>query len=147
MMKRILIIWVLAGLFALPQLSFASYKSRYYEGYELYKKKKYISAIKHFQKMLDDSKTSNLSDNCQYWIGMSYFNLGKYKQALIEFDRTLIFQGTNKREDAIYMMALTYEKLDEPEQARQIYVRFMAEFPTSKRMSKVIAKVEELGIP
>ena len=94
--------------------------------------------------MLATSRTHDLSDNCQYWIGEAYYNMKKYEQALIEFDRTLTFKKTNKREDAMYKMANCHEKLGEKKLAREMYLRFLAEYPESRHAPHVLKVLETL---
>jgi len=129
-----------------PSVLFAdSYKSRYDQGRRYFVQGKYNSAIRHFRNMLETSRTNDLSDNCQYWIGEAYFNMKKYEQALIEFDRTLTFPNTNKREDAMYKVANCHEKLGEKKLAREMYLRLLADYPESRHTSYVLKVLEKLG--
>ncbi len=129
------------------RLPAAGYEEGYRAGMALFNRGKYIQAIRQFRAMLEQSRTSSLSDNCQYWIGESYYQLGQYEQALMEFDDTLTFPHTNKREDALFKIAQCHEKLGEPEQARAVYLRFLADFPASRHVPLVMKKLDTLGIP
>lgn len=128
-------------------VSAQNFKQRYERGLALYERGKYEAAIVHFQSMLRDNSKSSLSDNCQYWIGESYFALHQYERALLAFDRTLAFPRSNKREDALYKIAQCHEKLGEPFEAREMYLRFIAEYPSSRLAAGVMKKIEALGLP
>jgi tol-pal system protein YbgF len=123
----------------------AGYTDRYQEGRKLFVSGKYTRAIRHFRQMLADDRTSDLSDNCQYWIGEAYYQLGDYAQAAVEFDKTLTFPSTNKREDALFKIAQCHERLGELELAQQLYKRFLAEYPESRHSRSVLTKLETLG--
>ena len=142
--------WIAVALLLLAVDGFAAsaeYQARYDAGYGLFSRGRFTQAIRHFRNMLEDDRSNDLSDNCQYWIGESYFNLKQYKQAIIEFDRVLAFPGTNKREDALYKIGDCQEKLGQPEKAKEIYLRLLAEYPDTRHMSYVLKAIETLGQP
>ncbi len=122
----------------------------YIEGYkkcvDLYLNGRYTRAIIQFRRLLADFPDGVYADNCQFWIGESYFALGEYEQALFEFDRTLGYGGTNKREDTLYSLARCHEKLGESDLARELYARFIAEYPNSRHVPRLLKKLETLGI-
>jgi tol-pal system protein YbgF len=124
-----------------------SYESRYNEGRSLFTSGKFTQSIRHFRNMIAQNDSHSLSDNCQYWIGEAYYRLGKYEQALLEFDKTLTFINNNKREDSLYKMAVCHEKLEEKKEAREIYIRLIAEFPETRHSSYVLKSLETLGLP
>ncbi len=124
-----------------------SFESRYNDGRSLFTSGKFTQSIRHFRNMIAQNDSHSLSDNCQYWIGEAYYRLGKYEQALFEFDKTLTFINNNKREDSLYKMAVCHEKLEEDKEAREIYIRLIAEFPATRHSSYVLKSLETLGLP
>ncbi|MBD3165466.1 tetratricopeptide repeat protein [bacterium] len=122
-----------------------AFRDRYDEGIALIKADKLTQSIHHFRDMLEENRTSYLSDNCQYWIAEAYYRLGDYEQAVIEFDRVFIFENNNKREDAFFRLGVCYEKLNDPVKAREIFKRFLAEYPESRHYKRVTRKLEALG--
>lgn len=145
-MKRVLISLLLLGLLA-SLASAATFEQRYKQGYSLYTRGHFTEAIRHFRGMLHDDLTSDLSDNCQYWIGECYSRLKMYDQAIIEFDRVLTFPGTNKREDALYKIGDCHEKLGEATEARDMYLRLLSDYPDTRHASYVLKSLETLGKP
>ncbi len=134
---------ILSG--AVPARPADGFPERYQIGYALYESGQYAAAITHFREMLKDSKPNSLSDNCQYWIGESFFLMGDYAQALMELERTLTYSDNNKGEDAQYKIAQCHEMLGEIQAAREMYTRFIVEFPTSNHVPRVIEKLDMLN--
>lgn len=137
----------LALLLALSVTSLAaSFADRYADAYHTFERGRFTQAIRQFRNLLAEDRNSDLSDNCQYWIGEAYYNLGQYEQALVEFDRVLAFPKTNKREDALFKIAQCNEQIGDVDAAKQLYARFLAEYPESRHSSAVLKKLETYGV-
>ncbi len=119
-------------------------KDRYDAAYALYEQGQISSAIPAFREITELFPNHSLADNAQYWIGEAYFRLKRYEQAIIEFDRTLLYKNTNKREDSLYKLASCHERLGKVDAARELYTRFIADYPTSRHASYVLKKLNLL---
>ncbi|MBS1262658.1 MAG: Cell division coordinator CpoB [Calditrichaeota bacterium] len=140
------ILAALAALFLVtPALARGSYETRYEEALGLYREGRLSTAIQQFRALIEENPRHSLADNCQYWIGEAYFRLRRYEQAIVEFDRTLTYRNTNKREDALYKLASCHERLGKAEAARELYLRLLAEFPNTRHASYVVKKLDMLG--
>ena len=53
-----------------------------------------IAALAAFADIVERAPTHSLADNAQYWIGESYYGLGRYRQALAAFTRVHAFDPT-----------------------------------------------------
>ena len=71
----------------------------------------YGEAIAKFKALLRESTNHNLSDNCQYWIGESYYALGRYDMSIAEFEKVFAYDKNNKADDAQFMIGLAHIKL------------------------------------
>lgn len=78
----------------------------------------YAQAIEKFRRLLREKTTDELSDNCQYWIGESYYALGRYELAITEFEKVFAFENNNKSDDAQFMIGMAYLRIGERELAR-----------------------------
>jgi len=121
-----------------------SIKVRYDRGLAHFNQRQYDKAVEIFQQILSENRSNYLSDNSQYWIGESYYQLKDYRKALNEFARILEFKNTNKIKDATFMMAKCHEKLNESNAALKIYRRILTEFPNYHHLNIVRWKVRTL---
>ncbi len=148
-MKRVSLVSLLlliAVAFSMPSVAHAdAVKTMYDRAYALYEQGQLSSAIPTFREITEKYPNSSLADNAQYWIGEAYFVLKRYEQAIIEFDKTLTYQNTNKREDAVYKLASCHERLGKSETALELYTRLLAEFPNTRHASYVLKKLDMLG--
>ncbi len=101
-----------------------------------YNNHNYKLAIQLFEELLARNPPGSLSDNCRYWIGESYYGLGNYNQAIIEFTKVFSFNKSNKMDDAQLKLGLCYWKLGDRERARQEFERLLNDYPTSEYVEK-----------
>jgi tol-pal system protein YbgF len=80
--------------------------------------RRFDSAIRKFQTLLQTNDRNELADNCQYWIGECYFAMGRYYEAIAEFQKVYAFAKSNKTPDAQLMIGLAFLKNGEKDMAR-----------------------------
>lgn len=107
-----------------PSSSYSGYPNSevgqlYQDALADYNSRRFTSAIRKFRDILLRGDAGSLADNCQYWIGESYYALGRYLQAVVEFEKVHIYPKENKVTDAQLMIGLSFMKLGETQQARQ----------------------------
>lgn len=105
---------------------------RYIFALNHYYTQKYEPAISLFTKLLATNGENSLYDNCQYWIGECHFALRKYETALVEFERVLSFERSNKFDDAQIMLAFSLLRLGDNLQARAEFERLLSLYPHSE---------------
>ena len=99
------------------------------------------AATEKFQKLINKYPDSNLADNAQYWIGECFYALGKYEDAVVEFDKVARnYRKSNKIPDAMLKQAFSFCKLKEIYACKQILLDLIKKYPDSEAASK--AKVE-----
>lgn len=97
----------------------------------LFQQRNYKEAIAAFQQLLSGGIGEDLADNCQFWIGMSYFNLKNYDIAVEEFLKVLKYRASNKADGSYFMLGQSYERLGNRPKAKEMFETVMREFPTS----------------
>jgi tol-pal system protein YbgF len=108
------------------------YKARYQSGLQAFKSRNYQRAIDVFGELLRFDSNNSLADNCQYWIGESYYGLGDYNQAIAEFEKVFSFPNANKSDDAQLKLGMSYYRLGDRAQAKSEFERLIALYPTSE---------------
>ncbi len=107
---------------------FSEFRMHYQDALDAYYARRYDIAIKKFRKLLVRADAGDLADNCQYWIGESYFAMGDYYQAVAEFEKVYAWSGSNKIGDAQLMVAISLLKAGEKQQARTEFSALLSFF-------------------
>lgn len=116
---------------AAPTTGADGYLQRYAEARNLYEQRRYNEAIAQFQQILSENDKSSYADNCQYWIGESYYGLGKFEQAVAEFEKVFTFPRSNKNDAALLKLGLCFVRLGDRQQARSYFEQLIASYPSS----------------
>ncbi|MCZ6818037.1 MAG: tetratricopeptide repeat protein [Calditrichaeota bacterium] len=111
------------------------FKKQYQTALEEFKARNYRGAIDLFGELLLLDPGNSLSDNCQYWIGESYYGLGQYEQAIVGFEKVFSFARSNKSDDAQLKLGVCYLRLDDKKQALEEFERLLSNFPDSEYRS------------
>jgi tol-pal system protein YbgF len=112
------------------------YVQRYAEARNLYEQRRYSEAISAFQVILAENDKSSYADNCQYWIGECYYGMGKYAQAIAEFEKVFTFARSNKSDAALLKLGLCYLQMGDRQQARSEFEQLIANYPSSQYVAK-----------
>jgi len=118
-----------------PEWRATSYVDRYDEALQEYRNRQYRSAIQKFEALLSVNTNHDYSDNCQYWIGESYYGMENYRQAIIAFEKVFSFPKSNKDEDSQLKLGLCYIRLGEKERAKIELQKYIDSYPTGEHVS------------
>lgn len=110
----------------------AVFKAKYQKALSSFKGRKYQVAVSMFSELINSDPNNLLSDNCQYWIGESYFGMLNYNQAIAEFEKVFSFSNSNKNDDAQLKLGVCNIKLGDLAQARAEFDRLLAVYPNSE---------------
>ncbi|MCU0643885.1 MAG: tetratricopeptide repeat protein [bacterium] len=116
--------------------STGSFRDDYQAALNEYYNRNYKTAIQLFEELLAKHETNSFSDNCRYWIGESYYGLGNFNQAIIEFTKVFSFSKSNKADASQLKLGLCYWKLGDRVRARQEFERLVNDYPKSEYVSK-----------
>ena len=109
---------------------------RYADARNLYEQRRYAESASAFQAILAENDKSSYADNCQYWIGECYYGLGKFAQAIAEFEKVFTFPRSNKTDAALLKIGLCYLQMGERQQARSQLEQLIATYPSSQYVAK-----------
>jgi tetratricopeptide (TPR) repeat protein len=123
----------------------------YGSGAVAFAKKDYDKAIAEFK------KAAEISDEfySYYMLGRSYYEAGKYINAISAFERQInsinsmkVFYGVWVVK-SFYYLGKSYEKLNQPEKAGEYYRKFLGHWgnrnPQSLIIDEVLGKVDQIG--
>ena len=109
--------------------------------------RKYDRAIRKFGSLISQGGSSELLDNCQYWIGEAYYAKGNYYQAIAEFQQVLAWGNSNKANDAQLMIGLAFMKLGETDLAREEFntlVTFSSDSQSAQKARKYLQELDRV---
>ena len=109
-----------------------------------YQKRSFAEAAKQFESLLSGGIREDLADNCHYWIGESYYGLGKYKDAIHHFEQALGYKHSEKKDDAQLMIGNCYAALGNKASAKEAYSRLISSYPASTFVKKAKDKLARI---
>lgn len=112
-----------------------SFPNSYKDAFQSYNARRYKEAIQKFSNLLSVKNNHALSDNCQYWIGESYYALGDFEQSIIAFEKVFLYTKSNKDDDAQLKLGICYIRLNQRDKARKEFQRLITNYPNSEFLS------------
>ncbi len=122
-----------------------NYESQYKQALDLFHNRQYQQAIQVFQQLVNQNPNHPLADNAQYWIGESYFALGQYQKAIIEFEKVFLFDQSNKNDYAQYKLGLCYYLLGNKQRARAEFQKLIDRYPRSELVAKARRYLQKIS--
>lgn len=129
---------------AAPVSPSSDIKGAYSDALDRYMNRHYQDAIQQFEGILQAAPTTDLADNCTYWIGESYYALKNYSEATRHFERVLEYPTSGKKPYAQFMLGNTQLALGNKDAARSAFNTLISSYPTSPLVSKAQAKLARL---
>jgi len=123
----------------------SEYGLAYQDALDDFNVRRFDSAMRKFRELIATDSNHPLADNCQYWIGESYFAMGRYYEAVAEFQKVYAFGKSNKTNDAQLMIGLAFLKSGEKEMARSelnMLVSFNPQSESAKKAQKYLRMLE-----
>ena len=118
-------------------------QSTYDNAMKAFRARKYDSAAKGFE-AIGRGSNDELARRATYWLGETYYAQKKYKDALPLFQETLNFKNSEKKADAQFMIARTYENLGSKAKAKAEYEKVVKNYPMSKNVKAAKARWAKL---
>ena len=107
-------------------------KRAYASAYELVKQRQFDAAIDALHRYIEAYPEGDLSGNAYYWLGEVYLVVPKLEQAKQAFLIVVQdFAGHRKVSDALFKLAVTYDRMQAPAQSEKYLERVQREFPNS----------------
>ncbi len=115
-----------------PQLDPSAMSEQYRNGITLFAKGRLDDSRAAFQQVYDSDPGGELADNALYWIGETYFVVGKFVDAMRYYRRIIVdFADQNKAPDAWLKTGLAQVKQGDLVLARKTFEELIAKYPYS----------------
>jgi tol-pal system protein YbgF len=113
-------------------LASASIADKYRRAVGLFASGRPLDSRQIFQEVFDADPASDLADNALFWIGETYYSAGDYPGAMRYYKRVITeFGDQNKAPDALFKIALAYEKTGDLALARSSFEEVIRKYPYS----------------
>ena len=111
----------------------------------LYGNRDWVRARAAFQQVFDSDPSGDLADNALFWIGGTYYQTGNFNEAIRYYKRVVDeFGDQNKAPDAMYMLALSYEKTSDLAMAKTTLQQVIARYPYSAPASSAKSELNRI---
>lgn len=107
-------------------------KQAYAEAYALVKEKKFTEAVDALHSFIEKYPEGELTGNAYYWLGEVYLVLPKLEQAKQAFMIVVkTFPGHRKVADSMFKLAVTFDRLHDPENSEKYLEMVQKNYPDS----------------
>lgn len=101
----------------------------YMHAIKLYRAKQYKKALYIFDELLATGANLDLIDNCLFWMGVCWFNIGNIENAITKFFKVLEFSDSDKKEGSYFMLGQCYEYIGAKSKAKSMFKKILSEYP------------------
>ncbi|RPH52206.1 MAG: tol-pal system protein YbgF [Desulfobacteraceae bacterium] len=106
----------------------------------LYDGGKYAAAREMFQEMLTKYPDSDKADNCQFWIGESFYQEKWYEKAIVEYQKVIEkYPNGNKLQASLLKQGLSFYSLGDKVNAKLVLNELIQKYPKSNE-AKIAAR-------
>jgi len=113
-----------------------SYVARYQQALSIFREHRYREALSMFEELLATDTGNDYSDNAQYWIGECLYAMGRYREAIMAFEKVFTFRFSNKNDYAQFKIGQCYYKLGDRARARQEFQQLIDNYPDSELVAR-----------
>jgi tol-pal system protein YbgF len=123
----------------------AAIAESYRNALTLYGSGRVTEAREAFQRAFDADPGGELADNALFWLGETYFSAGAFVDAMRYYRRVTDQYGDqNKAPDAMYKLAIAYEKTGDLALAKKTLQEVIARYPYSAPAASARQELERI---
>lgn len=109
-----------------------------------YRSGNYGESIFMFQDLGKSNPSGKLKDNIEFWLGMNYFKLDMYDDAIRQFETVIsIYPRGNKVHDSRYMLGRVYYRIGRVKRAENVLEAALKLNPPAEVKKKIRRQLEE----
>ena len=122
----------------------ADLNESYDDALHLFRSRNYHESAATLQRILINDSSSDLADNCHYWLGECAYAMRRYQEALGHFQKVFDFKLSEKKDDAQIMIAHCYYAQGDKANAKKEYSKFLEKFPASPYAARAKERLNKL---
>lgn len=112
-------------------------KSLYDSGIEKFQGGRYADAIADLESYLAHNPDAALIDNAHFWIGESYYGLGKYEDAILRYDLVVRkYKTSEKVTDCLLKQGMSFMRMGDKETGALILQQLIKGYPEADAAAK-----------
>lgn len=105
-------------------------------------------AITGFEAYITAFPRSALADDAQFYIGQTYYNDGRFEDAVAAFDEVILnYADANAVPEAYYKRGLSLDRLGDTDRARESFETVIANYPDSPMATMATQALDRLNRP
>lgn len=105
---------------------------KYREAMTFIGRKEYDQAVPLLEEVLTDEKNPVTRSNAYYWLGEAAYAGGDFQKAIEHFKHAFSVKASTKADDALVMMAESYRRIGNVEEAKKTYTKLIQVYPQSE---------------
>jgi TolA-binding protein len=125
------------------QVPAANVSGAYNDAMEKYRAHKYGEALNLFTGV-KEAASGKVKSAAAYWTGECLNGLKRYNDAINVFEEVVATRGSDKRDDAQYMLAHVYLRMKDTAKAKEAYQTLIDKFPTSEYVARAKEELAKL---
>ncbi len=110
----------------------------------LFNKKQYQEAADLFGQVAQQEKNPEVQARAQYWMGESYYGLGKYDDAIKTFNKVIGSKSSEKSSKALSMIAESMIRMGQTAEAKKTYQKLQKLYPQSEEAVRAAKRLQQL---
>ncbi len=106
-------------------------------GLEKYRAGRFSEALVDLKSFLASKPDPTVADDAQFWLGETYYAIGDYEVAAVEFDNVLKrYKTSDKVPDALLKKGLSFYKLGDDQTGKLVLEHLVQGYPSSEAAAK-----------
>lgn len=115
----------------------APVKSQYELGIAGFRSGDYEGSMGHLKRYLKESPDESLTDNAYFWIGECLYALGRYEDAVLQYDYVLkTFKKSEKNPACLLKQAMAWAQMGDRQTGELLLNRLIKDYPASDAAAK-----------
>jgi tol-pal system protein YbgF len=109
------------------------------------RRRDFSEAVTQFEALLNSGKAGTLAPNCHYWLGESYYGMGRYADAIASFESVLEYPASEKKDDAQMMLGNCHLAQKNNAAARAAFSSLISNYPQSPFVRRAREKMAAIN--